>query len=81
MTTTVLKNTNIKELMEISSGNMEPLKKMTEEFRRLVEKPFKITERPSRNFQFVLKSPVEACTVSVSSEAYGRGHRIIITIE
>jgi hypothetical protein len=81
MTTTVIKNTRIKELMEIASGNMEPLKKMTEEFRRLVEKPFKRTERPSRNFQFALKSPVEACTVSVSAEAYGRGHRIIITIE
>jgi len=81
MTTTVIKNTHIKELMEIASGNMEPLKKMTEEFRRLVEKPFQRTERPSRNFQFVLKSPVEARTVSVSAEAYRRGHRIIITIE
>lgn len=81
MTTTVIKNTHIKELMEIASGNMEPLKKMTEEFRRLAEKRFKRTERPSKNFQFVLKSPVEACTVSVSAVAYGRGHRIIITIE
>lgn len=81
MTTTVKKNTHIKELMEIASGNMEPLKKMTEEFRRLVEERFKKTERPSKNFQFVLKSPVEACTVSVSAEAHGRGHRIIITIE
>jgi hypothetical protein len=55
MTTTVVKNTHIKELMEIASGNMEPLKKMTEEFRRLVEEPFGRTEPHTRNPQFTLK--------------------------
>ena len=38
MTTTIIKNTHIKELMEVASGNMEVLEKMTEEFRRLVHK-------------------------------------------
>jgi hypothetical protein len=81
MPTTVIKNTQIKELMEISSGNLRVLEKMTEEFRRLVQEPLKSTEQTRRNLQFVLRSPVEACTVSVSAEPYGRGHRIIITIE
>jgi hypothetical protein len=81
MTTTVIKNTHIKELMEIASGNMEPLKKMTEEFRRLVEEPFKRTERYGRNPQFTLKPAGKTYTISVSTESYRRGHRIIITIE
>ena len=81
MTTTVIKNTHLKELMEIASGNMEPLKKMTEEFRRLVEEPFERTERSNRNPQFTLRRAGKACIISVSSEPYHRGHRIIITIE
>jgi hypothetical protein len=81
MTTTVIKNTHIKELMEIASGNMEPLKKMTEEFRRQVEEPFKRTERSTRNPQFTLKPAGKTYTISVSTEPYRRGHRIKITIE
>lgn len=81
MTTTVIKNTHIKELMEIASGNMEPLKKMTEEFRRLVEEPFKRTERSARNPQFTLKPAGKTYSISVSSGPYRRGHRIIIIIE
>ncbi len=81
MTTTVIKNTHIKELMEIASGNMEPLKKMTEEFRRLVEEPLKRTERFTRNPQFTLKPDGKTYTISVSTEPYRRGRRIIITIE
>jgi hypothetical protein len=81
MTTTVIKNTHIKELMEIASGNMEPLKKMTEEFRRLVEQPFKKTEHSNRNPQFTLRPTGKGFAISVSSEPYRRGHRIIITIE
>ena len=38
MGTTVIKNTNIKELLEVSRGNMNVLKKMTDEFRRIVQK-------------------------------------------
>jgi hypothetical protein len=34
--TTIIKNTNIKELMEVASGNFQVLERMTEEFRRLV---------------------------------------------
>jgi|SRR5580658_7380516 hypothetical protein len=37
MTTTIIKNTNIRELMEIARGNFQVLEKMTEEFRRLVQ--------------------------------------------
>ena len=81
MTTTVIKNTHIKELMEIASGNVEPLKKMTEEFRRLVKEPFKRNERSSRSFKFELEPPARTFTVSVLAEAYRRGHRITITIE
>lgn len=36
MGTTIIKNTHIKELLEVSRGNMDVLKKMTEEFRQLV---------------------------------------------
>ncbi len=35
MTTTILKNTGIKDLLEVSAGNFQVLKRMTEEFRRL----------------------------------------------
>jgi hypothetical protein len=81
MTTTVIKNTHIKELMQIASGNMEPLKKMTEEFRRLVEEPFKGAERSTRNPQFTLNPAGKTYTISISAESYRRGHRIVITIE
>lgn len=81
MTTTVIKNTHIKELMEIASGNMEPLKQMTEEFRRLVQEPVKKMERSARNPQFTLEPPGKTYSISLSSEPYRRGHRIIITIE
>jgi hypothetical protein len=64
MTTTIIKNTHIKELMEVASGNMQVLEKMTEEFRRLVQKPFKRAERPKRNFEFALESPAETGTHS-----------------
>lgn len=37
MTTTIIKNTNIKELMEIARGNFQVLDRMTEDFRRLVQ--------------------------------------------
>ncbi len=50
MTTTIIKNTNIEELLEISAGNLEVLQKMTEEFRQKVQDRFKRTEPPSRNF-------------------------------
>jgi hypothetical protein len=35
--TTIIKNTNIKELLEVARGNFQVLEKMTEEFRRLVQ--------------------------------------------
>jgi hypothetical protein len=35
--TTILKNTHIKELLEVSAGNFQVLERMTEEFRRLVQ--------------------------------------------
>jgi len=81
MTTTIIENTNIKELLEVSAGNMKVLQKMTEEFRQKVQERFKRTEPPSRNVQILLKSPGETRTVSVSAETYRRGYRIIITIE
>jgi len=37
--TTVVKNTNISELLQVSSGNFEVLEKMTREFRKLVGEP------------------------------------------
>lgn len=81
MTTTIVKNTGIKDLLEISAGNLGVLQRLTEEFRQKVQEPSKRTERLSRNLQFVLESSAEARTVSVSAEPYRRGHRIIITIE
>jgi len=59
MTTTIIENTNIKELLEVSAGNMKVLQKMTEEFRQKVQERFKRTEPPSRNVQILLKSPGE----------------------
>jgi len=81
MTTTVIKDTNIKQLLEVSACNFEILREMTEEFRQKVQERFKRTEPPSRNFQCLLKPSAETRTVSVSAETYRRGHRIIITIE
>lgn len=37
MTTTILKNTGIKDLLAVSGGNLAVLQKMTEEFRRRVQ--------------------------------------------
>ena len=37
MTTTILKNTGIKELLAVSAGNLDVLEKMTDEFRRRVQ--------------------------------------------
>jgi hypothetical protein len=39
--TIVVKNTNISDLLEVSSGNFGALEKTTEQFRHLVEAPFK----------------------------------------
>jgi hypothetical protein len=39
--TTVVKNTNISDLLEVSRGNFAVLKRMTNEFRDLVESPNK----------------------------------------
>ena len=81
MTTTIVKNTNIEELLEVSAGNLEVLKSATEGFRQKVQEPLKRTARLSPNLQFALKTPMETTTISVSTEAYRRGYRIIITIE
>jgi hypothetical protein len=35
--TTIIRNTNIKELVEVARGNFQVMQKMTEEFRRLVQ--------------------------------------------
>jgi hypothetical protein len=81
MTTTIIKNTNIKELLEVSAGNFEVLERMTQEFRQKVQEPFKKTARLAGQPQIILKSSTGIRIVSVSAEAYRRGHRIIITIE
>jgi hypothetical protein len=44
MTTTILKNTGIKDLMEVAAGNFQVLERMTEEFRRLVHEHPRKTE-------------------------------------
>ncbi len=81
MTTTQIKNTHIKELLEVSAGNLEVLKRMTEEFCK------KVQERPKRTEQIKPESPIrfelagESHTVSVLAEPYRRGYRIVITIE
>lgn len=77
MTTTVLKNTGIKELMKVSGGNFEVLKRMTEEFRRKVQEPIRRPEPLSRTLEFVLK-----CSegTSVSVDLSPRGDRLTITI-
>jgi hypothetical protein len=77
MTTTVLKDTGIKELMEVSGGNFEVLKRMTEEFRRKVQEPIRKPEPFSRTLEFVLKCPEG---VSVSVDLAPRGDRLTITI-
>lgn len=38
MGTTIIKNTHIEELLEVSRGNMDVLKKMSEQFRQLVQR-------------------------------------------
>jgi len=77
MPTTVLKNTGIKELMEVSSGNFEALKRMTEEFRRKVQEPIKRPERFSRRLELVLEYPRG---ISVSVDLCPRRDRLRITI-
>jgi hypothetical protein len=81
MTTTILKNTGIKDLMEVSAGNLQVLERMAEEFRQKVQEPFKRTERFNRGLQFAFKPTSGTCAVSVSVDAYRRGYRIIVTIE
>lgn len=44
MGTTVIKNTNIRELLEVSRGNMDVLKKMTDEFLRIVQNRQKVID-------------------------------------
>ncbi len=77
MTTTVLKNTGIKELMEVSGGNFEVLKRMTEEFRRKVQEPIKRPERFSRTLELVLEYPGGT---SLSVDLCPRRDRLRITI-
>jgi len=80
MTTTVLKNTGIKDLLEVAAGNFEVLRRMTEEFRQRVEEPARRPQRPSRKLEFVLKSSEGTHTTPVSVDLSPRGKRLTITI-
>jgi hypothetical protein len=80
MTTTIIKNTGIEELLEVSAGNFGVLERMTEEFGLQVQKPTKRAERFNRKLEFVLKSPEGACTTSVSADLSPSGDRLTITI-
>jgi hypothetical protein len=44
---TVVKNTNIPELLQVSAGNFEVFKKMNEEFRQLAQAPLKKVATPA----------------------------------
>lgn len=44
---TFLKNTNIAELLQVSSGDLAALEKMTEEFRQRVQEPMKVAAAAS----------------------------------
>jgi hypothetical protein len=79
MTTTVLKNTGIKNLLEVSAGNFEVLRRMTEEFRQRVEEPVRRPQRSSRKLEFVLKSSEGTYTTSVSVDFSPCGKRLTIT--
>jgi hypothetical protein len=45
--TKVVKNTNISEMLEVSRGNFDVLKRMTNEFRELASTPAKKTPATS----------------------------------